>query len=188
MNASTVKKRVLRMFCAATLLAASGCANAARSTADIPAVESFQLNRYMGKWYEIARLPHSFEEDVTDAQAVYTLQNNGTVQVLNTGLRNHISVSASGIARTFDNSGRGIMEVSFFRPFYGLYKIIYLDKDYQLAIVTSGTMDYVWILARRPIISRQELYNCLEMLKKWGYAVNLLQYPSGMVEELAKPQ
>jgi len=163
-----------------------GCLKEEFSTDNIPPVEHFQLERYMGRWYEIARLPHPFEEDVSDAQAEYTLRPDGQVTVLNSGFRNQIPVPADGIARSISEDGMGIMEVSFFRPFYGLYKIIYLDKDYQLAIVTSSTMDYVWILARHPLISRQELNKCLTMLKQWGYAVNLLQYPSGMVQELAR--
>ena len=62
-----------------------------------------------------------------------------------------------------------------------MYKIIYLNKDYTLAIVTGNSMDYVWILARKPVISKNELAMCLQMLEKWGYAVKLLQYSTGEI-------
>ena len=71
-----------------------------------------------------------------------------------------------------------------YSAFYTMYKVIYIDKDYDLAIVTGNSMDYVWILSRKPVISQSELAMCLEMLKKWGYAVKLLQYPTGEIESL----
>ena len=166
------------------LLLSAGCGVSSPSTANIAPVENFQLSRYMGRWYEIARLPHSFEQNTTDAQANYTLLSNGTVQVQNSGLRNGVTASVTGIARPVGNEHTGAMEVSFFRPFYGLYKIIYLDKNYTLAIVTSDTMNYVWILARKPVITQAELAMCLQKLQQWGFAVNLLQYPSGMIKSL----
>ena len=74
--------------------------------------------------------------------------------------------------------------MSFAYPFYTMYKIIYLDKNYTLAIVTGNSMDYLWILARKPVISKNELAMCLKMLEKWGYAVKLLQYPTGEIESI----
>ena len=163
----------------------TSCSSNSKSTSNIPPVKNFDLQRYMGKWYEVARLPHSFERDVTNAQAEYTLQTDGTVKVVNSGLRNHIPTSATAVARTTNTTGE--LEVSFFRPFYGLYKIIFLNRDYTLAIVTSSTRDYVWILARKPVISRDELTEALALLHRWNFAVNLLQYPSGMVLKLTAP-
>ena len=138
----------------------------------------------MGKWYEIARLPHAFERNVTDAMAEYTLLADGTVKVVNSGLRFRKPVSVTGAARTTQVPGE--LEVSFFRPFYGLYKIIYLNKDYTLAIVTSSTRDYVWILARKPVIDSAELAAALDLLHRLNYAVKLLQYPSGMIQKLTR--
>lgn len=163
----------------------TGCSSNPESTGTVPPVKNFDLQRYMGRWYEIARLPHSFERGITDGEADYTLLPDGTVKVVNSGLRNHIKTSVTAIARTTPVPGE--LQVSFFRPFYGLYKVIFLNKDYTLAIVTGSTKDYLWILARKPIISRAELAMALDMLKKWNFAVNLLQYPSGMVQELTLP-
>ena len=164
----------------------SGCGNFSPTTA-MPPVKNFDLKRYMGKWYEIARLPHNFESNITDAQADYTLLSDGTIEIVNSGLRNGVRTSAHAVARPAQINGTaGELEVSFFYPFYTTYKIIYLNKDYTLAIVTGNSINYVWILARKPVISRSELAMCLEMLKKWGFAVKLLQYPSGMVENLTQ--
>ncbi len=164
------------------MLSSIGCSNSP-STEHIPAVENFVLARYMGRWYEIARLPHSFEKNITDPKADYSLQDDGTVKVINSGLRNGQLTSVSGTARNIaDDPTSGELEVSFFYPFYGLYKIIFLNKNYDLAIVTSSSMDYVWILARQPVITNAELAQCLKMLDQWGFAVKLLQYPSGMIE------
>ena len=154
-------------------------------TNEIPPVKDFNVQRYMGRWYEIARLPHNFESDVTDAQAVYTLQDDGTIIVENSGMRNHVPTSAHAVARKITpDSTTGELEVSFFYPLYTMYKVIYLNKDYTLAIVTGNSMDYVWILARKPVISQAELAMCLKMLEKWGYAVKLLQYPTGEIEKI----
>ena len=163
------------------MLLFNGCGNFS-PTNEIPAVKDFNLKRYMGKWYEIARLPHNFEVDVTDAQTEYTLQDDGTVIVENSGIKNHIRTYAHAVARSVTpGSTLGELEVSFFYPFYSMYKIIYLNKDYTLAIVTGNSMDYVWILARKPVISKNELAMCLQMLEKWGYAVKLLQYSTGEI-------
>ena len=167
---------------------AGGCGHFSPKN-EIPPVNNFNLARYMGQWYEIARLPHSFEDGVTDAQAIYTLQDDGTVVIENYGIKNKIPTFAHAIARSaVPGSDLGLLEVSFFYPFYTMYKIIYLNKDYTLAIVTGNSMDYLWILARKPTISRQELASCLAMIEKWGYAVKLLQYPTGEIASILLSQ
>lgn len=178
-------RKITSVFAALILLAPVSCRRGeSRSTADIPAVKDFDAARYMGSWYEIARLPNSFERSVTDAQALYTLQDDGSIKVLNTGFIDGKKTYAPGKARLLSDQHTGELEVSFFGPFYSLYKIIYLNKDYTLAIVTSSSMDYLWILARTPLISRDELMSCIKMLKQWGFRIKLLQYPSGMIEKL----
>ena len=173
-------------FAALCAVLSNGCGNFS-PTNEIPPVENFNVKRYMGKWYEIARLPHSFEDGVSDAQAVYTLQDDGTIIIENSGTKNHIRTSAHAVARSVTpGSTLGELEVSFFYPFYTMYKIIYLDKDYTLAIVTGNSMDYVWILSRKKVISKNELAMCLQMLEKWGYAIKLLQYPTGEIMSIVE--
>ena len=179
-------RNLINSFAAIYILLLNGCGNFSPAN-EIPPVKNFNIKQYMGKWYEIARLPHNFEVDVTDVQAIYTLQDDGTVIVENSGMKNHIRTSAHAIARSVTpGSDIGELEVSFFYPFYTMYKIIYLDKDYTLAIVTGNSMDYVWILSRKKIISKNELDMCLRMLEKWGYAIKLLQYPTGEIMNIAQ--
>lgn len=177
-------KSIQYILAALLALLFAGC-NSFSPTNEIPPVADFDVKRYMGKWYEIARLPHNFESNVTDAQAVYTLLDDGTIVVENSGISNKVRTAAHAVARPVTpGSTVGELEVSFFYPFYTMYKIIYLDKDYTLAIVTGNSMDYLWILSRKPVISSQELAMCLKMVEKWGYAVKLLQYPNGEIAKI----
>ena len=156
------------------------CGCSKNNTNHIPAVENFKFQRYMGVWHEIARLPHSFERNIVDAQAEYTMLPDGRVRVVNRGERDGKLTSITGVARPSGIQSIGELEVSFFYPFYSKYKIIYLDQDYQTAIVTSDSMDYFWILSRKPQISREKLVDCLKKAQDWGFETKLLQYPNGL--------
>ncbi|MCQ2380410.1 MAG: lipocalin family protein [Victivallaceae bacterium] len=171
-----MKAKALMMVAAGMLLAA-GCSSSA-PTADIPAVRQFSIERYLGTWYEIARLPHSFESDIVLAKAEYSMTADGKVKVVNSGIRNGIAKSVDGVAEMKGDAGVGELRVSFFRPFYGDYRIIYLAPDYSVAMVTSGTKDYLWLLARTPALSPEKMRECLGMAEKWGFPVELLQYPN----------
>ena len=114
-----MKKKMLFLACAAAL--GSACD---RSSADIPAVTGLDLARYMGEWYEVARLPNNFEKDMTHVTAVYTAEEDGTVHVRNQGFRNGELSSVEGKARPADAADSGELEVTFFWPFYSPYRII----------------------------------------------------------------
>lgn len=119
-------------------------------------VENFNLNRYLGKWYEIARLDHSFERGLSKVTAEYSLNDNGSVKVINRGYSEQDKKwqEATGIAYFIDSPNNGLLKVSFFRPFYGTYAIFELDEDnYQYAVVSGPNHSYLWILARSPSIS-----------------------------------
>lgn len=158
------------------LFLAGGC-RTAQSTDHIPSVQGFQLERFLGTWYEIARLPHSFERGMTNVSAVYTLRKDGTIQVVNSGEKNGKSRSVRGVAHFKGDSSVGALRVSFFRPFYGDYRIIALSPDYSRAIVTSGTRDYLWILARTRTIPKAELDKALRQIREWGFDLSKLEYP-----------
>lgn len=153
-----------------------GCASG-KNTKDIPAVTGFELPRYLGVWYEIARLPHRFERDLDRVQAEYTAAPDGTVRVVNSGERAGERRKAEGVARFKGEQSVGELEVSFFRPFYGDYRIIRLSPDYRYAVVTSGTREYLWILARTPQLPEAELKELVEYAKSLGFAVEKLEYP-----------
>lgn len=115
------------------------------------AVTDFELNRYLGTWYEIARLDHRFERGLTDVQAEYILKDDGGVRVINRGFDTEKSewTTAEGKAYFVGEPDIGRLKVSFFGPFYGAYNIIELDKvNYSYAMVIGPDTDYLWILAR----------------------------------------
>ena len=123
---------------------------------NIKPVEGFNLQRYLGKWYEIARLDHSFERGLSHVTAEYSLRDDGGVRVLNRGYSEKTGnwKSAEGKAFFVQKSDQGYFKVSFFGPFYGSYVVFDLDqKDYQYALVCGANRSYLWILARTPKLS-----------------------------------
>ncbi len=165
---------------AAVLVAAliAGCTgNKVPSTAHIPAVEAFSVDDYMGTWYEIARLPHSFEKGMDEVTAQYTYRPNGTVEVINSGVRNGKPHSATATAKFAGSRFVGELRVCFFWPFYGDYRIIYLEPNYRYAIVTSKTMDYLWILSRTPTVEPGTLQDLLAKADGWGFHTDDLEFP-----------
>lgn len=129
------------------------------STKEIPPICNVDIKRYLGKWYEIARLPHSFEKGLENVTAEYSLRDDRKVDVTNSGYKNGKLKIAKGIARIKDQACTGELMVSFFLNIEARYKIIHLDKeDYQYAVVTSSTKNYLWILCRKPRMD-EKLYN-----------------------------
>jgi apolipoprotein D and lipocalin family protein len=121
-------------------------------------VEDFQLQRYLGTWYEIARLDHSFERGLTRVSAEYSLREDGAVRVVNRGfsVREEKWKQAEGRARFVQAPQTGHLKVSFFGPFYGSYVIFELDhENYQYAVVSGPNTSYLWILARTPKIDAE---------------------------------
>lgn len=129
-----------------------GCGTDEAFVKGLPRISSFDPQKYMGTWYEVARFQHSFEKDVIRTTANYTLRADGTVSVVNAGVDiNDTSKKkeARAVAHLVKGGTPGYLRVSFFRPFYGDYRIIALDeKNYQYALVTSSSRDYLWILSR----------------------------------------
>jgi apolipoprotein D and lipocalin family protein len=122
---------------------------------NVKPVEDFRLERYLGKWYEIARLDHSFERGLSRVTAEYSLRDDGGVRVLNRGYSEKEKEwkEAEGKAYFVDRTDRGHLKVSFFGPFYGSYVVFELDhENYQYALVSGPDESYLWILARHPKI------------------------------------
>ena len=136
-----------------------GCAGIPKG---IRPVQNFELDRYLGKWYEIARLDHSFERGLERVSAEYNLREKGGIRVLNRGYQREKGEwkEAEGRAYFTGPSDVGRLKVSFFRPFYGGYNIIELDPDYTFAIVCGGSRKYLWILSREPEME-ESLYESL---------------------------
>ena len=156
------------------LLALCGCA---ASTDSIASVRNFDSKRYLGTWYEIARLPHRFERDLDFVSAHYSEQGDGTIRVVNRGQRDGKEREAVGKAHFKGASDVGELRVSFFGPFYGDYRIVELAPDYSSAIVTSSTKNYLWMLSRTPQLSQKTLEKYLAQIREWGFDVSALEYP-----------
>ena len=126
----------------------------------IEPVDNFELNRYLGKWYEIARLDHSFERGLEAVSAEYSLRDDGGIRVINSGRNTDTQANqeAEGRAYFVDEPNLGYLKVSFFGPFFGSYVIFELDENYQYAFIAGNTTNYLWLLARTPEVS-QELVN-----------------------------
>ena len=150
----------------------SACFNG-ESTKDIPAVTNFDLKKYMGIWYEIARYPHSFEKDLSHVSAEYVLQKNQTVAVINRGRKNGREKVIRGIAKA-EKKHCGELKVSFFRPFYGKYRIIYLNEKDAVAIVTSSSKKYLWVLARKKEIPEEMFREAVRFIESKGFRKDLL--------------
>ena len=135
-------------------------------------VDEFNLQNYLGKWYEIARLDHSFEEGLTQVTAEYTLKDDGGVAVLNKGFLADENQwkEAEGKAYFVNGDSEGYLKVSFFGPFYGSYVVFALDKtDSQYAFVSGPNTDYLWLLARTPTVDQSLIDTFVAMAKERGF-------------------
>jgi apolipoprotein D and lipocalin family protein len=130
---------------------------------NVKPVDHFRLENYLGRWYEIARLDHSFERGLTRVTADYSLRDDGGVRVLNRGysLKENVWKEAEGKAYFVKGSDQGYLKVSFFGPFYGSYIILELDREnYHYSLVCGPDKSYLWILAREPKI-KEDIKNLL---------------------------
>ncbi len=153
----------------ATTLLIGGCLGMPKS---VTPVTDFEINNYLGKWYEIARLDHSFERGLTQVSAEYRLQDDGGVQVINRGFsaEDNAWKEAEGKAYFVNETSEGYLKVSFFGPFYGSYVIFELDKEnYQYAFVSGPNTDYLWLLSRTPTVSESVKNSFVSMAQTHGF-------------------
>lgn len=144
-------------------------------------VSDFEIDRYLGTWYEIARLDHRFERGLTNVTANYTLRDDGGVRVVNRGFQTKKGEwdEAVGKAYFVDSPDVGRLKVSFFGPFYGGYNILELDiEDYQYALVAGPNRSYLWILARSPDLSEAIVQSLVEKARDLEFPVEKLIYVS----------
>jgi apolipoprotein D and lipocalin family protein len=144
-------------------------------------VTGFEIDQYLGRWYEIARLDHSFERGLEKVTADYDLREDGGVRVTNRGFstKNGKWETADGKAYFVGASDQGYLKVSFFGPFYGSYVIFELDhEDYQYAFVSGPNESYLWLLARTPTVSDALLNKFAENARQKGFNPDNLIYVS----------
>ena len=144
----------------------------------ITPVQDFDKARYLGTWYEIARLDHPFERGLEQISATYTLRDDGGIDVLNQGLEvatGEIS-QANGKAYFVADERVGHLKVSFFGPFYASYVIAQLDDNYQYALVTGPDTDYLWILSREKTLGPEITNKLLAFAEQKGFDTQSMIY------------
>lgn len=140
-------------------------------------VTGFDLSRYLGTWYEIARLDHSFERGLSRVTAEYSLRDDGGVRVVNRGFSVESGKwkEATGRAYLLSKPEVGRLKVSFFGPFYGGYNVIALDREsYQWALVCGPNRKYLWVLARQSVMDEKILKGLIAEAAESGFAVDKL--------------
>lgn len=138
-------------------------------------VSQFDLSKYLGTWYEIARFDHSFERGMENVTAEYLLRDDGKIDVVNSGWKDGKYKVADGKAKQPDPlSDPAHLEVSFFLFFYSDYNVMMIDDDYQIALVGSKSPKYLWILSRTPYVTDSVMDLVLEEASSRGYDINNL--------------
>ncbi|WP_107037894.1 lipocalin family protein [Brumimicrobium mesophilum] len=145
-----------------------GCASIPKKA---EAVKQFDAEKYLGKWYEIARFDFRFEKNLNNTTAEYSIMDNGKIKVLNKGY-NYVEkkwTSAEGKAKFVNEPQTAMLKVSFFGPFYSGYNVIALDDEYKYALVAGESLKYLWILSRTPTIPDEIKEKYLQKAQEIGY-------------------
>ncbi|MDD9195082.1 lipocalin family protein [Aliivibrio sp. S3MY1] len=161
-------------FIGTVLMILSGCLGMPKG---VDPVSGFELNRYLGKWYEVARLNHSFEEGLSKVSAEYRINEDGSVKVINRGYSKEEQEwnEAEGKAKFIGAEDKGYLKVSFFGPFYGSYVVFELDKEnYQYAFVSGPDLDYLWLLSRTKKVDQEVIERFVSTAQSLGFKTNEL--------------
>jgi apolipoprotein D and lipocalin family protein len=156
------------------LLALTACAG---NPVNAVPVSAFETDRYLGTWYEVARLDHTFERGLSNVTANYTKREDGKITVLNRGYNEKKGEfeDAKGKAKYANDPSIGHLKVSFFGPFYGDYIIFDLERtDYTTAYVSGGKDNYLWLLSRTPTVSAATRAGFLSKSQALGYDTDSL--------------
>lgn len=170
-----MKNRILisTILAIAAIIILNSCASIPKNAKPIA---NFELNRYLGTWYEIARFDFRFEKNLDNTVAQYSLAENGNVNVLNSGYnyKSNKWKSASGNAKFRGSKSIAALRVSFFGPFYAGYNVLALDDSYQYALVAGKNLNYLWILSRKKNIPDDVKTNYIKIAKEIGYDTSKL--------------
>lgn len=143
---------------------------------NIQAVQPFAIKNYLGTWYEIARFDYRFEKGLNNVTAHYSLNENGSIKVLNRGFgyRNQKWKQSTGKAKFVSSPDRAMLKVSFFEPFYAGYNVIAIDPNYQYALVCGKNRNYLWILSRQKTVPETTRQQYLQKAKDSGFDISKL--------------
>ncbi len=168
----------MKISTAIKILAISAIVISVYSCRSIPkkavAVQPFYKDKYLGKWYEIARIDFRFEKNLNNTTADYSLKDDGRIKVVNRGYNYNKKEwkESVGTAKFVDSEQIGMLKVSFFGPFYSGYNVLAVDDDYQYALVAGKNTDYLWILSREKTIPEQVKRQYLDIATAAGFNVN----------------
>ena len=171
-----MKQFIIIMSLLCGTMALSG-ADKKDSELNLSTVKELDLERYLGRWYEIARLDHFFERDLVGCVAEYSLRDDGMIKVVNTGYKNSFDGKfreSVGKARRPDPEQPGKLEVAFFLNFYGDYNVLELAPDYSYVLVGGSTDDFLWILSRTPKMNKSDLDYLLQKARQRGFDTSKL--------------
>lgn len=169
-----IKNKILRVLFFTGVIALMNSCTSIPKNAKV--VENFDVNKYLGTWYEIARFDFRFEKNLNNVSAQYSLNEKGNVIVLNSGY-NFIEKEwkkADGLAKFRGNKDTAALKVSFFGPFYSGYNVVALDENYQYALVAGKNLDYLWILSRTKDIPETIKTDYLKIAEEIGYDTSKL--------------
>jgi len=140
------------------------------------AVSSFNKEKYLGKWYEIARMDFKFERGLNNTTAFYSVNKDGSIRVQNRGYNpaKNTWKEAIGKAKFVGKDDVAMLKVSFFGPFYGGYNVIALDKDYKYALIAGNNLDYLWILSREKMLPEDIKTEYLKIAGNLGFKTSEL--------------
>ncbi len=146
----------------------------------VKAVKPFDPAKYMGRWYEIARMDFRFERNLEQVTATYTLQENGIIRVDNRGYDTvqRKWKQSIGRAKASGTLDEGKLKVSFFGPFYAGYNVIAIDPDYQYALIAGKNRKYLWLLSRQKTVPEEIRESYLRLASQYGYNTKLLVWPT----------
>ena len=162
------------MLCIVLLVSCTGLPD------NVEPVSQFDTEQYLGTWYEIARLDHSFERNLERVTATYGLNEDGSISVLNKGFNTEKDEwrQAEGVAKPMGSSDIAHLKVSFFGPFYGTYAVFELADDYSHAFVSGYNTDYLWLLAREPDVSTEVRQRFINESQALGFDTSKLIWVS----------
>ena len=144
---------------------------------DVTTVSNLALPRYLGRWYEIARIDNRFERGISNAFAEYSLNPNGTIKVVNSGVDIKTGRMKSAVGKAKTTSVPGLLRVSFFWIFYSDYRVLAVDENYNWALVGGSSSKYLWILSRISKLSEEDMALIISEASRRGYDTSRLIYP-----------
>jgi apolipoprotein D and lipocalin family protein len=165
----------MKWFCALNIFLLVGCATVPEG---LEPVTGFEVERFLGKWYEIERLDNRFESGLSNVNAEYRMMPNGKIEVINRGfnVRRNSWFVAKGLAWFAGSKDVGSLKISFHSPLPGGYNVLVLDPQYRYAMVSGADRDGLWILSREPQLDRSIIDSLVAQAKAWGFPTNQLHF------------